>query len=89
MKATSNAQTNNDRASKGKGRTPVQRDVKEVMAELVAKLSQKLEVGPGKAREAEGGQEGVRGPNRERLTEVWIWETSGATSAFWALTGRN
>jgi transposase len=38
------------------------------MAELVAKLSQKLEAGPEKARETEGQQEDPCGPNRERLT---------------------
>ena len=44
----------NDRAGKpGKARGPVQRDAKEVMAELVAKLSQKLDsqlVGPYEAQ---------------------------------------
>lgn len=61
-----NSQTNNDRA--GKSRKPVQRDAKEVMAELVARLSQKLEAGPEKKGEAEGRQEHACGPNRERLT---------------------
>lgn len=69
MKTTSNSQTSKDRTGRpGKSRNPVQRDAKEVMAELVARLSQKLEAGPEKAREAEGRQEDACGPNRERLT---------------------
>jgi hypothetical protein len=69
MKTTSNSQTNNDRAGRpGRSRKPVQRDANEVMAELVARLSQKLEAGPEKTREAEGRQEEACGPNRDRLT---------------------
>src|ERR1700722_7641235 len=68
MKTTSNSQTSNDRAGRpGKSRKPVQRDAKEVMAELVARLNQKLEAEPGKARAAEGRQADACGPNRERL----------------------
>jgi transposase len=46
----------------------VQRDAKEVLAELVVKLSQKLEPRPATASEGEGRQQGIAGPNRERLT---------------------
>jgi hypothetical protein len=68
LKRNSNAQTNMDRAGKpGKVRGPVQRDTKEVMAELVAKLSQKLEPRPASASEEERPQ-GIPGPNRDRLT---------------------
>ena len=38
----------------GKTRGPVQRDAKDVMAELVVKLSQKLEPQSGKADEGQG-----------------------------------
>ena len=55
MKKNSNSLTNNDRISKpGKARGPVQRDAKEVMAELVAKLSQRLEPQPARTIEGEG-----------------------------------
>ena len=68
MKKNSNVQTNCDRAGKpGKARGPVQRDTKEVMAESVAKLSQGLEPRAA-ARSGEGRQQGMPGPNRERLT---------------------
>ena len=69
MKRNSKCQTNTDRAGKaGKARGPVQRDAKEVMAELVAKLSQKLEPRTEKADQAGEQPESVLGPNRERLT---------------------
>ena len=68
MKKNSNSQTDNGRRAgkAGKARGPVQRDAKEVMAELVLKLSQKLEPRPARAGEGEGPQQ--PGPNRERLT---------------------
>ena len=69
MKKNSNAQTNNDRVGKPrKARGPVPRGTKEVMAELVAKLSQKLEPRPATACGGEGRRQGIPGPNRERLT---------------------
>jgi transposase len=69
LKKNSDSQTNSDRASKPvKARGPVQRDAKEVMAELVVKLSQKLEPQPARASEGEGRQQDMPGPNRERLT---------------------
>lgn len=69
MKRNSKCQTNTDRAGKaGKARGPVQRDAKEVMAELVAKLSQKLEPRTEKADQVGEQPESVLGPNRERLT---------------------
>jgi transposase len=65
----SNSKTKqSDRASKpGKARGPIQRDAKEVMAELVAKLSETLASRPARAS-AGGKREGVAGPNRDRLT---------------------
>ena len=62
-------QTNRDRVGKpGKAKGPVQRDAKEVMAELVAKLSEKLEPQPAKTSEGKGRPQGIPGPNRDRLT---------------------
>jgi len=69
LKKNNNTLTNSDRAGKpGKVRGPVQRDAKEVMAELVVKLSQKLEPQSAKTSEGEGRQQGIPGPNRDRLT---------------------
>src|SRR6185436_10487260 len=68
-KNNSNSQTNSDRAGKpGKARGPVQRDAKEVVAELVARLSQKLEPRSAGARAGEARQQDLPGPNRDRLT---------------------
>ena len=69
MKNDSSAQKNTNRAGRPrKERGPANRNAKEVMAELVAKLSQRLEPRLG----AEGGlkvrEEELPGPNRERLT---------------------
>jgi transposase len=68
MKATSNSQTSKRASRPGKSHKPVQRDAKEVMAELVARLSQKLEPGPAIPTETEERQANANGPNRERLT---------------------
>jgi transposase len=69
LKKNSNAQRSTNRASKPqKAPGPVQRDAKEVMAELVAKLSQRLEPRPANANTGEGREQGLPGPNRERLT---------------------
>jgi transposase len=51
-----------------KARGPVQRDAKEVLAELVAKLTEKLGPKPGRARPEEEGQRNVLRPNLDRLT---------------------
>jgi transposase len=68
MKTTNQSQTKGARTGKpGKARGPVQREAKEVMAELVAKLSQKLEVRPPEAcADLPAGRE--LAPNRDRLT---------------------
>ena len=66
MKKKSNSVANSVRA--GKARGPVQRDAKEVMAELVVKLSQKLESQAAKTSEEKGRQQDLPGPNRDRLT---------------------
>ena len=57
MKKNSNSQTTSGQKTKpAKARAPVQRDSKEVMAELVAKLSEKLEPKPAKRRQRRGSQ---------------------------------
>src|SRR5256885_9134974 len=66
MKEKSNFETKTGRVRKALG--PVQRDVKEVMAELMLRLSQKLEPQPEQASEGKGWQEYVPVPNRGRLT---------------------
>ena len=69
MKKKNNSATDSDRIGKpGKARGPVQRDAKEVMAELVVKLSQKLEPQAARTGEEKGRQQGMPGPNRDRLT---------------------
>lgn len=68
MKKTSSSQTRSDRVGKtGKARGPVRRDAKEVMAELLEKLSQKLDP-QVPADTAEEQQPGMPVPNRDRLT---------------------
>ncbi len=69
MRKNSKSLTNSDGIGKpGKARGPVQRDAKEVMAELVVKLSQKLEPQSARTGEGEEQQQGTPGPNRDRLT---------------------
>jgi len=72
MKENRSSETKLGRVGKPRGTEkkhgPVQREVSEVMAELVLKLSQKLEPQPERAREKEGRRECVPGPNRDRLT---------------------
>jgi transposase len=69
LKKKNNSVTDTDRIGKpGKARGPVQRDAKEVMAELVVKLSQKLELQSATATEGKQRQQNVPGPNRDRLT---------------------
>src|SRR5215469_13778349 len=52
----------------GNGHCRLQRDVKELMAELISKLSQKLELPGEQASHGRDPQEGVPGHNRGRLT---------------------
>ena len=69
MKKNSNSQTKSVQKTKPtKARGPVQRDSKEVMAELVAKLSERLEHKPTQEKAAEGQPKGAPAPNRDRLT---------------------
>src|SRR3982750_3843285 len=50
-----------------KARRPLQREAKEVMAELVAKLTEKLDAKPGRVSEDEDQRNMLR-PNLDRLT---------------------
>jgi transposase len=69
LRKKNNSVTDSDRILKpGKARGPVQRDAKEVMAELVVKLSQKLEPQSAMATEGKQRQQNEPGPNRDRLT---------------------
>ena len=70
MKKNNNSGKNSELTSKrAKSRGPVQRDTKEVLAELVGKLKEKLD--PKKLAAKSGGEEHKRGelrPNLDRLT---------------------
>jgi hypothetical protein len=76
LKKNSNSQTKSGRKTRqtkpAKARGPVQRDSKEVMAELVAKLSERLGPKPAQEKATEGkpqdAPQQVPGPNRDRLT---------------------
>jgi len=72
MKEKSSSETKPGRVGKrrrtGKKHGPVQRDVKEVVAELLLKLSQKLEPQPERVHEGQGRWQCVARPNRGRLT---------------------
>ena len=69
MKKNSISQTTSGQKTKpAKARGPVQRDSKEVMAELVAKLSERLGPKPAPEKAAEGKPGVVPAPNRDRLT---------------------
>jgi transposase len=69
LKKSSHSQMKREQSSKpAKARGPVQRDAKEVMAELVAKLTEKLDPKPGRASAADEGQGDVLRPNLDRLT---------------------
>jgi transposase len=69
LKKNSNSQTKSGRKTKpAKARGPVQRDTKEVMAELVAKLSERLGPRPTPEDVKERKPHSVPAPNRDRLT---------------------
>jgi hypothetical protein len=56
------------RAKRAKAQRPVQRDAKEVLAELVEKLKGNLELKATSASPAEAGPRGELSPNLDRLT---------------------
>ncbi len=69
MKKSSNSQMKREQSSKPTmARGPVQRDAKEMLAELVAKLTEKLGPKPGRASTEEEGKGNVLRPNLDRLT---------------------
>ena len=69
MKKNSNSQTQSRQKTKPtKARGPVKRDSKEVMAELVAKLSERLGPKPAQENATERKPNGAPAPNRDRLT---------------------
>src|SRR5246500_4729260 len=59
---------NEQKAKRAKAGRPVQREPKEVLAELVEKLQGKLEVKARSAGPAEAGPRAELGPNLDRLT---------------------
>ena len=85
MKKDNNSRKNSELTSKrAKSRGPVQRDTKEVLAELVEKLKEKLD--PKKVAATSAGEKHPSGklrPNLDRLTVGVIWATKGAITAFW------
>ena len=56
------------RAKRAMSHRPVQRETKEVLAELVEKLTGKLELKARTMSERKGGQRAELGPNLDRLT---------------------
>ena len=69
MKKHNNSRKNSELTSKrAKSRGPVQRDTKEVLAELVGKLREKLDPKVGAASAGEKNQRGELRPNLDRLT---------------------
>jgi transposase len=68
LKSNNNSQTKNQRTLKpAKARGSVQRDAKEVMAELLAKLTEQLEPST-RGNATRGEQSNMLAPNRDRLT---------------------
>jgi hypothetical protein len=69
LKKNSNSQTkNSERNLKRAKASPVQRDAKEVMAELVAKLPEKLGAKPAQENATEAKPRSAPAPNRDRQT---------------------
>jgi transposase len=69
LKKNSNSETKSGQKTKpAKAHGPVQRDSKEVMAELVAKLTERLMPKPAQEKATEEKPGGVPVPNRDRLT---------------------
>ena len=56
------------KAKRAKAQRPVQREPKQVLAELLEKLSGKLEVKATSASQREAGPRGELSPNLDRLT---------------------
>ena len=83
MKKNSKSPTKKEQTSKRtRSQRPVQRETKEVLAELVERLRGKLELKAMPVSPGQVGQQPELRPNFDRLTVGWIW-TKGATTAFW------
>jgi hypothetical protein len=67
-KNSKSAMKKEQKAKRAKARRPVQREAKEVLAELVEKLQGKLELKSTSASQAEAGPRGELSPNVDRLT---------------------
>jgi transposase len=67
-KNTNSPMKKEQRAKRAKAERPVQRETKEVLAELVEKLRGKLELKSTSASQAEAGPRGELSPNLDRLT---------------------
>jgi hypothetical protein len=65
---SNSAKENEQRAKRMKSRAPVQRETREVMTELVDKLSRKMGTKASSADRGEGYRRGEVGPNLDRLT---------------------
>jgi transposase len=68
LKKNSNSQTKSGQKAKRAKAGPVQRDSREVMTELVAKLTERLGSKPVPANGTEVKPQGALAPNRDRLT---------------------
>ena len=70
MKKNSNSPRKKEQGAKraAKAQRPVQRETKEVLAELVQKLRGKLELKATSASQREAGPRGELSPNLDRLT---------------------
>jgi hypothetical protein len=67
-KHNNSAKKSEPTSKRAKSRGPVQRDTKEVLAELVGKLREKLDPKVGAASAGEKNQRGELRPNLDRLT---------------------
>ena len=74
MKKNSKSAMNKEqKVKRAKAQCPVQREPKQVLAELLEKLSGKLELKATSARPAEAGRGAELGPNLDRLTVGVDW----------------
>ena len=67
-KNSKSAMKKEQKAKRAKAQRPVQREAKEVLAELVEKVRGKLELKSTSASQAEAGPRGELSPNVDRLT---------------------
>jgi hypothetical protein len=85
---TKNGQTKNGQQTKvAKARGPVRRESKEGMAELVAKLSGKLQAEAAQEKARQENPQGEYAPNRDRLTVGVDLGDQGSNSCILGLEG--